>query len=84
MKHFSIYSASVAMLAAVALTPALAATKCDNPKGAIELRACAKAVEGADALRRFVTRTASIYALYYFEYARSDDSPTPPVATVGL
>jgi hypothetical protein len=72
--------AVVALLAGVAIAPqpVLAASRCDKPNGMIEQRACAKAAEGADALRRFVERTRSIYGLYYFDFARSD---APAVAT---
>jgi hypothetical protein len=68
----------VVAVAAIVPTPALAGNRCDTPNGSIEQRACAKAAEGADALRRFVERTRTIYALNYFDYARGED---PAVAS---
>jgi hypothetical protein len=60
------------LFAAVAFAPssALAQHRCDNPSGMIDKRACAKAAEGADALRIFITRTRMIWALRYEDYAR--------------
>ena len=72
---------AVSLLASTAWVPtvALAQNRCDDPKGMVERRACAKAAEGPDALRHFVSRTQGIWNLYYYDYARPDptDSPTP-------
>lgn len=75
MNRFPVHAvASAALLAAMAFatTPGLAASRCDNPNGRIEQRACAKAAESAQALRRFVERTRMIYALYYYDFAPED------------
>ena len=76
------FVAAVTLVAAFssAGTPAIAAGKCDNPNGMTEQPACAKAAEGPDALRQFVTRTRAVYGLYYFDYAR-DDAPAVAAAT---
>jgi hypothetical protein len=74
------------MLTAIAFWPtaAIAERKCDNPRSTIDQRACAKAAEGPDALRRFVARTQTIWGLYYWDYARLDEPRTTPSATVRL
>jgi hypothetical protein len=86
MRRFAFPSAvACALLAGVAfhVTPALAASRCDSPQGAIEQRACAKAAEGPDALRRFVERTRMIYGLYYYDFARGDDAVVSSRAAAG-
>ena len=60
--------------------PAFAAGRCDKPNGAVEQRACEKAAEGPDALRRFVQRTRMIHALYYYDYAR-ERAPAAAIAS---
>ena len=52
-------SAVLSLLVAASFAPAsvLAQHKCDNPTMEIDKRAIAKAAEGPDALRNFVTRT---------------------------
>ena len=84
MKRHSCSAAAVALVVAAAIlpAPALAAHRCDTPHSTIDQRACAKAAEGPDALRRFVERTRTIYALYYFDYARSDASAVSGTAPV--
>ena len=75
MKRCLIHTGAVVSLlatAAFAPTAALAQSKCDNPSGLIDQRACAKAAEGADALRNFVSRTRMVWGLYYWDYARRD------------
>lgn len=69
IKHCSIV---MSLLAAVALAPTAASAqhKCDNPRTAVDVRACAKAAEGGDALRAFVSRTRMIYQLDFWDYAR--------------
>jgi hypothetical protein len=66
--------AAAASLVTLGLVPmaAQAEYRCDSPKSSIELRACAIAAQGPDALRRFVYRTSSIYGLYYFDFVRPD------------
>ena len=58
----------IALAAAIALAttlvpPAHSAVNCANPQGTGEARACEKAAQGANALRRFIERTQSIYQL---------------------
>ena len=76
--------AMVSLLAAMACAPTvvLAQHRCDDPKGMIETRACAKAAQGPDALRRFVSRTQAIWYLYYYDYARPDPSDTATAAAI--
>jgi hypothetical protein len=45
-----------------------AAVDCRAPGSSIDRRACAKAAEGPEALRRFIERTRMIYGLYYWDY----------------
>jgi hypothetical protein len=69
MKRFHLVTAA-AILAAGAWIPAASAqSPCASPRGSVEQRACAAAAQGPDALRRFVTRTRHIYALYYADFA---------------
>lgn len=76
MKRPSLPAVAVTLVvvAMMAPAPALADHRCDAPRSTIDQRACAKAAEGPDALRRFVERTRPIYALYYFDYARGEVS----------
>lgn len=76
--------ALVSLLAATTCVPtvALAEPICDAPQGMIERRACAKAAEGNDALRRFVSRTQGIWNLYYYDYARPDPTDTTTPAAI--
>jgi hypothetical protein len=76
MKRPSLPAVAVALVVVATMipAPALADHRCDAPRSTIDQRACAKAAEGPDALRRFVERTRTIYALYYFDYARGDTS----------
>jgi len=52
--------------------PAANAGSCANPQGTGAVRACAKAAEGPNELRRFVERTASIYNLSYYDFRAPD------------
>jgi hypothetical protein len=74
MKSRFFHCSAVALLAAMAFAPtaALSEYKCDNPSSPIDKRACAKAAEGADALRNFVTRTRMIWHLDIWDYARPE------------
>ncbi len=83
-RNFVQAGAMVSLLAAMACAPtvALAQQKCDDPNGMIARRACAKAAEGPDALRRFVSRTQGIWNLYYYDYARPDSTDTATGAAI--
>lgn len=83
-RNFIQAGAAVSLLAATAWAPtvALAQHRCDDPKGMIETRACAKAAEGPDALRRFVSRTQGIWNLYYYDYAWPDPTDTATLAAI--
>jgi len=72
------------MLSAIAFLPtaAIAEYKCDNALSTIDQRACAKAAEGPDALRSFVSRTKTIWDLYYWDYARRDEPGTAAAASM--
>ncbi len=52
---------------------AFAAPRCEAPTDRVDRIACAKAKEGPDALRRFVSRTQSIYSLYFWDYMSESD-----------
>ena len=77
-------TAAVTLFSAFALAPAIsfAQHRCDAPNGMIERRACAKAAEGPQALRRFVERTRGIYGLYYLDYARSEPTTVAGAASI--
>ena len=79
------------LLALIAASAAHAAPRCDAPRQPADRLACAKAAEGPDALRRFVTRTQGIYQLYYGDYAtavrtvaQQDEPQQAPVQTVAV
>jgi hypothetical protein len=73
MKRFPVVPVvTAALIIAAGCAPALAAGRCDSPKDMIDQRACAKAAEGAEPLRRFVERTRMIYGLYYYDFAPGD------------
>ena len=83
-RNFIEAGAIVSLLAATACAPtvALANQRCDDPNGMVARRACAKAAEGPDALRRFVSRTQGIWNLSYYDYARPDPTDTRSAAAV--
>jgi len=56
-----------ALMSAVA-TGARAEYRCDKPLGWGDAKACAKAKEGVDALRRYIERTRMIHGLYFWDY----------------
>jgi len=73
MRHTTLFKAATLALvtgAAIPSSPAFAAYRCDNPTAPFDLRACAIAAQGPDALRRYIERTRGIYSLYFFDYAR--------------
>jgi len=74
----SIAVCSVVLLATLAL-PAHAEFKCDGRQlSRVDAVACAHAAQGPDSLRRFITRTESIYGLQMRDYARFvGDEPLP-------
>jgi hypothetical protein len=77
MKRLSVHTSVVAaLLAVIALVPTVsrAENRCDEPRSMIDQRACAKAAEGKDALRNFVSRTRMIWNLYYWDYAPRDNA----------
>jgi hypothetical protein len=71
MKRNQVSMIIAAMILAAALAPAstMAAGKCDAPQNSVDKRACAKAAQGAVALRQFVWRTRMIYALNFADFA---------------
>ena len=73
-KPLSIALASVAL--GLATSGVDAAHRCDAPSGLAEAEACAKAKEGADALRQYIQRTRALYGFYYWDFApRSGATP---------
>jgi len=76
--------AAASIFSALAFLPlaAIAEHKCDNPLSTIDQRACAKAAEGPAALRSFVSRTKTIWGLYYWDYARRDEQGTVAAASM--
>ena len=67
----------VVLLATLAL-PARAEFKCDGRQlSRVDAVACAHAAQGPDSLRRFITRTESIYGLQMRDYVRfvGDEPP---------
>ncbi len=73
----------LAILACATLSAGIAAAaqaefKCDGrPLTRVDATACAHAAQGADSLRRFVTRTQAIYGLQMKDYARFVDEKEP-------
>jgi hypothetical protein len=60
------------------VAPAQAEYKCDKQfLSRVDAKACAAAAEGADSLRRFVSRTQAIYHLQVADYARFEGDPLP-------
>ena len=69
---------SCAILSAAIAPAAQAEFKCDGrPLARVDATACAHATQGADSLRRFVTRTQKIYGLQMKDYVRfvGDEEP---------
>ena len=77
MKSITAPIAATLVLTALALVPStsFAGHRCDRPRGVGEERACAKAAEGPEALRRFITRTRMIWGLSYADYAGDEVPP---------
>ncbi len=80
MKPSITEAAAALVLSALALAPStsFAEHRCDHPRGIGEARACAKAAESPEALRRFIERTRMIWGLAYADYA--DYAPSPRTA----
>ncbi len=62
-------AAALLLLAATTATDVQAEYRCNPPRSAIDLRACAAASEGPAQLRRLVERTRMIYGLDFFDFA---------------
>ena len=80
--HYIIRNLTVMTLAGLAaglVVSPVRAADCSNPAGFVERRACAKAAEGIDALRRFADRTRMIHGLYLPDY----DKAFAPQAAAG-
>jgi hypothetical protein len=72
MKRWTLVTTAT-LLAAILSAPGFAAnSKCANPVGSVEQRACAMAASGPDALRHFIERTRGIYNLYYWDFAPAE------------
>jgi hypothetical protein len=84
MKSFTTSKTTPYLLAGAFMAGAVAlptyAADCKAPKDFIEKKACDKAKQGPDALRRFVERTRMIYGLYYWDYAPQGNEPRVAVA----
>jgi hypothetical protein len=67
---------AIALAAGMALSmvfaPPARAADCANPQGTGMARACAKAADGTNELRRFVERTQSIYHLSVYDFRVPD------------
>jgi hypothetical protein len=78
---------AAAILAAAASMPARA-VDCTAPSGIDQVRGCAAAKQGPEALRHYVERTRMIHNLYYWDYApyagganvSKEDSQAKPAA----
>jgi len=65
---------AVLAFAALACAAARAEYRCDAPQGQEEQHACDLAKQGSpDALRLFIQRTAPIYGMYFYDYAKPAD-----------
>ena len=82
MKHAIHYVMVFSGLSLLSITqPAHAEYKCDQKfLTQVDAKACAAAAEGADSLRRFVSRTKAIYGLQMADYVRFEDEATTPSA----
>jgi len=60
----------------LASVPAFAGVDCAKPQGVGEVRACAKATQGADELRHFIARTQPIYLLSYRDFTEQAPAAT--------
>lgn len=68
MHRLSVSALTLTAACMLGAAPAAMAADCANPQGIGAARACAKAAEGATALRRFVERTEGIYLLSFQDY----------------
>jgi hypothetical protein len=78
MKHTESKSVLSSITAAVFLllvdaNVAIATPRCEAPSAPVDRIACAKAKESPDALRRYIARTQSIHALYFWDYMSEDE-----------
>ena len=67
-------AAATVSFGVLTLAPTLASaeSKCANPRGFVEERACAALAAGPDELRRYIERTRMIHGLYYWDFAVPD------------
>ena len=74
--------ASFGLMSVAVSSTAYAEFKCDQPRlTRVDATACAKAAEGASALRQYVWRTQRIYGLQMSDYVRFEgDEPKPKPA----
>ena len=84
MKHSSrsrLVLACFGSLSVAVSSTAYAEFKCDQPHlSRVDATACAKAAEGASALRQYIWRTRAIYGLHISDYARFEgEEPKPSV-----
>jgi hypothetical protein len=68
----------------VSARPSAAKSKCDQPQGIGEQRACAEAARNFEALRSFVLRTRMIYGLYLLDFVPPEDRWTQAPAGTTL
>jgi hypothetical protein len=81
----SIFIAGLVAAAAItASAPSAAKSKCDQPQGHAEQRACAEAARSFEALRSFVLRTRMIYGLYLLDFVPEEQraAAAPATATI--
>jgi len=82
MKHSSetrLVLACFGLLSFAISSTAYAEYRCDQPQlTRVDATACAKAAEGASALRQYVSRTQRIYGLQMSDYARFEGEEPKP------
>ena len=85
MKHSSetrLVLACFGLLSFAISSTAYAEYRCDQPQlTRVDATACAKAAEGASALRQYVWRTQRIYGLQMSDYARFEGEEPKPKPT---
>ena len=69
MHRLSVSALTLTAACMIGAAPAAMAADCAAPRGIGEVRACAKAAEGATELRRFIERTEGIYILTFQDFA---------------
>jgi hypothetical protein len=66
-------SLAIAAVATIVSATARAEYRCNSSALPEEKRACELVKQGPDALRRFIDRTRTIYALYFYDYVTEAD-----------